>query len=48
MRRGRPISPVVLSAEERETLQRWARRPTTAQAVAQRARLTAPSPPRRE
>jgi transposase len=28
-----------LTAEERETLERWARRPTTAQALAQRARI---------
>jgi hypothetical protein len=27
------------SDEERETLERWARRPTTAQALAQRAEL---------
>jgi len=39
MRRGRPSPPLVLSAEERETLERWARRPKTAQAVAQRARM---------
>ena len=29
----------VLSAEERETLERWARRPTSAQALAQRCRI---------
>ena len=39
MRTGRPTPPVVLSAEERQTLEQWARRPTTAQALAQRARL---------
>lgn len=39
MRRGRPTPPVILSMEERETLLRWARRPKTAQALAQRARL---------
>lgn len=38
-RRGRPIAPVVLDPEERETLDRWARRPKTAQALAQRARV---------
>ncbi len=36
---GRPIPPVVLTADEREALERWARRPTTAQALAMRARL---------
>ena len=39
MRTGRPKPPLVLTAEERETLARWARRPKTAQAVAQRARI---------
>jgi transposase len=39
MRRGRPKSPLTLTAEELETLERWARRPTTAQALAQRARI---------
>jgi transposase len=39
MRTGRPTPPVVLTAEERQTLEQWARRPTTAQALAQRARL---------
>jgi len=39
MRTGRPIPPWTITNEERETLERWARRPTTGQAVAQRARL---------
>jgi Winged helix-turn helix len=40
MRRvGRPIAELVLSAEERETLENWARRPKTPQATALRARL---------
>lgn len=39
MRRGRPIPELELTVEERETLQRWARRPKTAQALAQRARI---------
>ena len=40
MRRlGRPIPELWLSAEERGTLENWARRPTTAQATALRARL---------
>lgn len=36
---GRAIREVVLSAEERETLQRWARRHTSAQALAMRCRI---------
>jgi transposase len=39
MRIGRPIPPLVLTDDERERLERWARRPTTAQALAQRARV---------
>jgi len=39
MRLGRPVTPIVLTTEERDTLERWARRPTTAQALALRARL---------
>jgi transposase len=39
MRTGRPIPPLTLTDAERETLERWARRAKTAQAVAQRARL---------
>src|SRR5260370_34951608 len=39
MRQGRPKTPLTLTAEEVETLERWARRPTTAQALAQRARI---------
>jgi transposase len=39
MRTGRPTPPVVLTADERQTLEQWARRPTTAQALAQRARI---------
>lgn len=39
MRTGRPKPPLRLTAEERDTLERWARRPTTAQALAQRARM---------
>ena len=39
MRTGRPIPPLTLSDHERETLERWARRPTTARALAERARL---------
>ncbi len=36
---GRPLEPLELGSEERETLDRWARRPKTAQALALRARL---------
>jgi hypothetical protein len=39
MRRGRPETPLTLTEDEHETLERWARRPTTAQALAQRARI---------
>ena len=37
--RGRPRQDVVLSADERAELERWARRPTTANALASRARI---------
>jgi transposase len=37
--RGRPKAPLVLSEEERQTLERWARRRTSAQALALRARI---------
>jgi transposase len=36
---GRPKAAVVITAAERETLERWARRPKTAQALAHRARI---------
>lgn len=36
---GRPIPPLTLKDDEREALERWARRPKTAQALAQRARI---------
>src|SRR6266849_2409213 len=39
MPRGRPMPPLILAAEERATLERWSRRPKTAQALAQRARI---------
>lgn len=38
-RRGRPAVPVVLNDEERETLERWARRPKSSQALAMRCRI---------
>lgn len=37
--RGRPKAVLVLSAEHREALERWARRPKTSQALALRARI---------
>jgi transposase len=39
MRTGRPLSPLNLRNEERETLERWVNRRKTAQALAQRARI---------
>src|SRR5437879_604925 len=39
MPRGRSMPELKVSADERETLERWARRPTTAQALAQRGRM---------
>jgi len=39
MAKGRAIPPVTLTSDERATLERWARRPTTAQALAMRARI---------
>jgi transposase len=39
MVRGRTKAELVVTAEEREVLERWARRPKTAQALAQRARI---------
>lgn len=39
MQRGRPVPELTLTTEERETLQRWAQRPKTAQALALRARI---------
>ena len=37
--RGRPKAELALSGEERATPERWARRPTSAQALAQRCRI---------
>ena len=37
--RGRPAATVVLTAEERESLERWPRRPSTALALALRSRI---------
>lgn len=39
MRRGRPLAPLNLTGEERETPLRWPRRPKTAQALALRSRI---------
>jgi transposase len=38
-RGGRPIPPLTLTDDERRTLESWARRPTTAQRLATRARI---------
>ena len=38
-RRGRPTAVIVLGDEERETLERWARRPKSSQALALRCRI---------
>jgi transposase len=37
--RGRPKAELLLTQDERATLERWARRPTSAQALAQRCRI---------
>jgi transposase-like protein len=37
--RGRPTAELVLSNDERETLERWARRPKSAQSLALRCRI---------
>ncbi len=39
MRTGRPKTELTLTTEERHTLEQWARRPKTAQAMARRARF---------
>ena len=39
MRLGRPTPPLTLTDDERDTLEGWIRRPKTAQALAQRARI---------
>jgi transposase len=39
MRTGRPIPPLTITTDERETLERWTRRARTTQALAQRARM---------
>src|SRR4051794_2427961 len=38
-RTGRPLPALVLTEDERATLQRWARRPKSAQALALRAKI---------
>lgn len=39
MRTGRPTAALTILPDERETLERWTRRPSTAQALAQRAQI---------
>jgi len=36
---GRPVQPLLIEPAERAVLERWTRRPTTAQALALRARI---------
>ena len=43
---GRPMPPLILDDVERETLERWVRRPKTAQALALRARMILGCAPR--
>src|SRR6478609_2964457 len=38
-RSGRPLPPLTLTDDERRTLEAWARRPTSAQRLATRARI---------
>jgi hypothetical protein len=38
-RLGRPKKPLVLTDDERETLERWARRPTGPQSLALRSKI---------
>ncbi|MFV1502457.1 IS630 family transposase [Mycobacterium kansasii] len=37
--RGRPVAELTLTDDERQTLERWARRPKSSQALAQRSRI---------
>ena len=37
--RGRPLAPLTLDDADQETLERWVKRPKTAQALAMRARI---------
>src|SRR3954454_14149143 len=39
MRTGRPLPPLSVSEDQRSTLESWARRPKTAQALALRAKI---------
>jgi len=39
MRTGRPVAELVLTAEEKAALERWSRRPKSAQALARRSRI---------
>ena len=39
MRTGRPKAALMVTADERQTLEQWMRRPKTAQALARRARI---------
>src|SRR5438105_1575815 len=46
-RTGRPTVALVLTDAERETLERWARRPKSAQVLALRCRIVLDAAPRR-
>jgi hypothetical protein len=39
MRTGRPVAELVISAEEKAALERWSRRPKSAQALAEQSRI---------
>lgn len=39
MRKGRPVAELLITAEEKAALERWSRRPKSAQALAQRSRI---------
>jgi DNA-binding NarL/FixJ family response regulator len=39
MRKGRPLTPLLLAVGDRAQLVRWSKRPKTAQALAMRARI---------
>lgn len=43
-RPGRPTAEVALTEDEREVLERWARRPKSAQALALRCRIVLSGP----
>ena len=44
--RGRPLAPLTLDDADQETLERWVKRPKTAQALAMRGPASSFGPPR--